>query len=233
MSTIQVRCSRQVHQKLKEISDREGVSLAHALEILTEGAGAGDDPVLAVGEEPERLEQLEELRLKHLETQFQELQGDVTTLLGRLEMLVGLVEELHAAHSGHQHGMGCSGCREQVEQENPGDGEQHQHGDDCPECAEQQSHGEYRGIQRTAIFYESKVPGAKEAREHAWIGEQTVNIVDNRRPETVDTRTLSDLDFALVLKGLMMEAEEHPYDPELKAKLVELMEEAGERGIGR
>lgn len=77
----------------------------------------------------------------------------------------------------HEHGPDCEDCQDWAEQnqENPDDGQplEHQHGDDCNLCV----HEQLKGVQRSAVWHDKNVPGAKEAREHAMTGEQKVTIV--------------------------------------------------------
>jgi len=121
------------------------------------------------GTSPTTLQQLGE----RLERQ-DELLGDV---LQRLDEV--LPKQSEHGHSQHRHDPAtCDGCRDFLEefQDDPDDDGQpveHQHGDDCPQCVDEQ----LKGVQRSAVWHDKNVPGSKEAREHAMIGEQKVTIV--------------------------------------------------------
>ena len=71
-------------------------------------------------------------------------------------------------------------CLDRIEavnhQDNPDDDgqpEEHTHGDNCKLCV----HEQLKGVQRSAVWHDNNVPGAKEAREHAMTGEQKVTIL--------------------------------------------------------
>jgi len=164
-------------------------------------------------------EYLEEYLGERLQRQ-DELLGDV---LQRLD-------EVLPKQSEHDHGDHCEGCREHAEQllgANPDDAQpaEHVHGDDCPECV----HEQLRGVRRTTLFVEEKVPGGKEALEHAITGEKMLTIVDDR---TVNTETLDNATFGRVLLGMVVEAGQTG-DPQLTARVGEMMVEARRRGIWR
>jgi len=140
-------------------------------------------------------------------------------VLQRLDELLGVVGERkpehgehgHGQHAEHGHGPAtCDGCRDdlvgEILGENPDDAQAlyHVHGDNCPQCVAQQEAGGRRSMQRTANYYEG-LPGVTEIREQAYIGEQTITIVDDRS-EPVNTEDLSDAEFRLLLLGVVKEA---------------------------
>jgi len=86
------------------------------------------------------------------------------------ELLGGVLQRLDevlSKQSDHDH---------ELLEDNPGDDQPvaHIHGDDCPQCV----HEQMKGVQRSAVWHDRNVPGAKEAREHAMVGEQKVTIVE-------------------------------------------------------
>jgi len=103
------------------------------------------------------------------------------------ELLAGVLQRLDEVlpkQSDHGHGQHrhdpatCDGCRDFLQefQDNPDDDDhpvEHEHGDNCPQCV----HEQLKGVQRSAVWHDKNVPGSKEAREHAMIGEQMVTIV--------------------------------------------------------
>jgi len=162
---------------------------------------------------------LEECLGERLQRQ-DEILGDVLQRLG----------EVLPKQSEHDHGDHCEGCREHAEQllgANPDDQPvAHEHGDGCPECV----HEQLKGVRRTTLFVNEKVPGGKEALEHAITGQKTVTIVDDR--SMVNTETLDNTTFGRVLLGMVVEAGKTG-DPKLNARLGEMMVEARRRGIWR
>jgi len=167
---------------------------------------------------------------------FQQLDEKFSMLSGVVDELLSMPGE-HGEHAGHGHGQHahdpatCGGCRDMVEQmvgANPDDAQpvEHVHGDGCPECV----HEQLKGVRRTTLFVNEKVPGGKEALEHAITGEKMLTIVDDR--PTVDTETLDNATFGRVLLGMVVEVGQTG-DPKLTARLEEMKVEARRRGIWR
>ena len=114
-----------------------------------------------------------------LVNRFQQLDEKLSMLGSMVDGLLSVPGE-HAEHGHGEHAHDpatCDGCRDLVDQnqENPDDGQPvaHEHGDNCDLCV----HEQMKGVQRSAVWHDKNVPGAKEAREHAMTGEKMVTIV--------------------------------------------------------
>lgn len=167
---------------------------------------------------------------------FQQLDEKFSKLSGVVDELLSMPGE-HGEHAEHGHSQHahdpatCGGCRDMVEEivgGNPDDAQavEHVHGEDCPDCV----HEQLKGVRRTTAFVEETIPGAKESLEHAITGQKMVTIVDDR--STVNTETLDNETFGRVLLGMAVEAGQRK-DPDLNARLGEMMVEARRRGIWR
>jgi len=109
---------------------------------------------------------------------FQQLDEKFSMLSGVVDgLLNGKFEHGEHGQSQHAHDPAtCDGCRDflqEFQDDDDGQPTEHQHGDDCPDCV----HEQLKGVQRSAVWHDKNVPGSKEAREHAMIGEQKVTIV--------------------------------------------------------
>jgi len=175
---------------------------------------------------------------QHQSNDGENIQQSGDKLLSRSECLALIdasVKRQVAGMEPHVHDLACDGCRDfldQYMQENPDffepDPVPHDHGDGCPECVAQQQQGGRRSMQRTANYYEG-LPGVTEIREHQYIGQQVITIIDDR--PTVQTESLDDATFRIVLDGMLADVREKGDRSEFKAGLPEMVEQAGRRGI--
>jgi len=183
----------------------------------------------STGTTPTTTEVVQRCLEEYLGERLEQQDGLLDNVLQRLDEL------LAAKQSDHQHDLAaCYGCRGLVDEilgDNPDDNQVavHDHGDGCLQCVAQQEAGSRRSMQRTAMYYEG-LPGVTEIREQAYIGQQTITIVD--WSEKVRTEDFDDATFGVVLDGMVADHRENGNRSGVtKADLARMYEEAGQRGI--